>query len=153
MQSKTINRLFIPFVALVILGSFSSCEMIEQQSANQEEITRLNGVVDSLVTVQETLRTELDAAGNKEAAIVAKNQMPSLGEITIFAGSYAPRGWAECRGQLLPLYSYSKLYEVLGTKYGGDGKNTFALPDYQEAQKAISPNGSSLGKYIIYIGG
>ena len=52
-----------------------------------------------------------------------------LGEIRIFAGNFAPKNWALCNGQLLPIASNSALYSILGTQYGGDGKTTFALPN------------------------
>lgn len=54
---------------------------------------------------------------------------PFIGQIIMFAGSFAPRGWALCDGQLLPISSNSALFSILGTTYGGDGKTTFALPD------------------------
>lgn len=54
---------------------------------------------------------------------------PYLGEISIFGGNFAPRGWAFCKGQLLPISSYSALFSLLGTFYGGDGRTTFGLPD------------------------
>ncbi|MEQ8910249.1 MAG: tail fiber protein [Vicingaceae bacterium] len=54
---------------------------------------------------------------------------PHLGDISMFAGNFAPRGWALCNGQLLPISSYSALFSLLGTIYGGDGRTTFALPD------------------------
>lgn len=54
---------------------------------------------------------------------------PFLGEIRLFAGNYAPSGWALCNGQQLPIQQYSALFSLLGTYYGGDGKTTFALPD------------------------
>ena len=54
---------------------------------------------------------------------------PFLGEIIMFGGNFAPRGWAFCDGQLLPISSYSALFSILGTTYGGDGRSTFALPD------------------------
>ena len=52
-----------------------------------------------------------------------------LGEIRIFAGNFAPRGWAFCDGQMLAISSYSAVFSLLGTVYGGDGRTTFALPD------------------------
>ena len=52
-----------------------------------------------------------------------------LGEIRIFGGNFAPRDWALCQGQLVAISQNDKLYALLGTKYGGDGVNTFALPD------------------------
>ncbi len=54
---------------------------------------------------------------------------PFLGEVRIFAGNFAPRGWAFCDGQLLPIAQNQALFALLGTTYGGDGIRTFALPD------------------------
>ncbi len=54
---------------------------------------------------------------------------PYIGEITLFAGNFAPRGWAFCQGQLLNIAQNTALFSILGTTYGGDGRTTFALPD------------------------
>ncbi len=54
---------------------------------------------------------------------------PLLGSVIIFAGNFAPRGWAFCDGQLLPISQNTALFSLLGTTYGGDGRTTFALPD------------------------
>jgi microcystin-dependent protein len=54
---------------------------------------------------------------------------PYLGEIIMFGGNFAPRGWALCNGQLLSIAQNSALFSILGTTYGGDGQTTFALPD------------------------
>lgn len=54
---------------------------------------------------------------------------PILGEIRLFAGNFAPKGWAFCHGQILTILPYNRLFEVLNTKYGGDGRATFHLPD------------------------
>lgn len=54
---------------------------------------------------------------------------PFLGDIVIFAGNFAPRGWALCNGQLLPISQNTALFSILGTTYGGDGRTTFGLPD------------------------
>ena len=54
---------------------------------------------------------------------------PFLGQIQIFGFNFAPRGWALCDGQLLPINSYQALFSLLGTTYGGDGRTTFGLPD------------------------
>jgi hypothetical protein len=53
---------------------------------------------------------------------------PFLGQIMIFAGTYAPKGWALCNGQLLSIQQNSALFSLLGVTYGGDGRTTFALP-------------------------
>ena len=52
-----------------------------------------------------------------------------LGEVKLFAGNFAPRGWAFCDGQILPINKNTALFSLLGTMYGGDGRTTFALPD------------------------
>lgn len=59
----------------------------------------------------------------------AHSQDPMLGEIRMFAGNFAPRGWAVCDGQLLSISQNTALFSILGTTYGGDGRSTFALPD------------------------
>ncbi len=56
-------------------------------------------------------------------------QEPFIGEIRMFAGNFAPRGWAFCDGQTLSISQYSALFSLLGTNYGGDGRTTFNLPD------------------------
>jgi len=56
---------------------------------------------------------------------------PYVGEIRIFAGTFVPVNWALCNGQLLSIAQYDTLYVLLGTTYGGDGVNTFGLPDLQ----------------------
>lgn len=56
---------------------------------------------------------------------------PFVAEIRIFPFNFAPKGWAFCNGQLLPISQNTALFALLGTTYGGDGKSTFALPDLQ----------------------
>lgn len=69
---------------------------------------------------------------------------PYLGEIAMFGGNFAPRGWAFCDGQLLPISSYTALFSILGTTYGGDGRTTFALPDLRGRAPLHQGNGSGL---------
>ncbi|WP_027003665.1 phage tail protein [Hugenholtzia roseola] len=52
-----------------------------------------------------------------------------IGSIVLFAGNFAPRGWALCEGQILPIAQNTALFSILGTTYGGNGQTTFALPD------------------------
>jgi len=54
---------------------------------------------------------------------------PFIAQIMMFAGNFAPRGWAFCDGQLLSISSNAALFSILGTTYGGDGRTTFGLPD------------------------
>ncbi len=57
---------------------------------------------------------------------------PYLGEIRMFAGSYAPVGWACCDGALLNIAQHQALFSIIGTTYGGDGRLDMALPDMQD---------------------
>lgn len=71
---------------------------------------------------------------------------PFLGEIRMFAGNFAPRGWAFCNGQILPIAQNTALFSILGTTYGGNGQTTFALPNLQgqvPVQWGSAPGGSS----------
>jgi microcystin-dependent protein len=56
---------------------------------------------------------------------------PYLGEIRMFGGNFAPAGWAYCDGSLLPISEFDALFTLIGTTYGGDGAETFALPSLQ----------------------
>ncbi|MDU0458436.1 MAG: tail fiber protein [Geobacteraceae bacterium] len=56
---------------------------------------------------------------------------PYVAEIRVFPFNFAPRGWAFCQGQLMPISQNTALFSLLGTTYGGDGKSTFALPNLQ----------------------
>ncbi|MBD0369757.1 MAG: phage tail protein [Pyrinomonadaceae bacterium] len=56
---------------------------------------------------------------------------PYVGEIRMFGGNFAPVGWAMCQGQLVPISQNDTLFNLIGTTYGGDGQETFGLPDLQ----------------------
>lgn len=72
-----------------------------------------------------------------------------LGEIRMFAGNFAISQWAMCNGQLLPISQYSALFSLLGTYYGGNGTNNFALPDMRGRAPVHQGNGSGLSPYVI----
>jgi len=69
---------------------------------------------------------------------------PTLGEIRMFAGNFAPRAWALCQGQLLPISQNQALFSILGTTYGGDGRTTFGLPDMRGRVTMSAGNGPGL---------
>jgi len=69
---------------------------------------------------------------------------PFIGEIVMFAGNFAPRSWAFCHGQLLPISQNSALFSILGTTYGGDGRTTFGLPDLRGRVPIGEGNGPGL---------
>ena len=72
-----------------------------------------------------------------------------IGEIRMFAGNFAPRTWAFCHGQLLPIAQNSALFSILGTSYGGDGRTTFALPDLRGRAPIGAGNGPGLADYRL----
>jgi microcystin-dependent protein len=74
---------------------------------------------------------------------------PFVAEIRMFAGNFAPKGWAFCDGQLLPISQNTALFSLLGTFYGGDGKSTFALPDLQGSAPLGQGQGSGLSDYFL----
>lgn len=72
-----------------------------------------------------------------------------IGSIMLFAGNFAPRSWAFCHGQLLPISQNSALFSILGTTYGGDGRTTFALPDLRGRVAIQQGNGPGLSDYRL----
>jgi microcystin-dependent protein len=74
---------------------------------------------------------------------------PFLAEIRMFAGNFAPRGWAFCNGQILPLSQNTALFSLLGTTYGGDGKSNFALPNLQGSAPMHPGQGPGLSFYSL----
>jgi microcystin-dependent protein len=71
---------------------------------------------------------------------------PYVGEIRVFAGNFAPRGWALCNGQLLPISANAALFNLIGTTYGGDGQSTFALPDMRGRLPIHQGGGYAIGQ-------
>ncbi len=76
---------------------------------------------------------------------------PYIGEISMFAGNFPPKGWAFCQGQLLSISQNSALFSLLGTTYGGNGVTTFALPDLR-GRVPLGP-GQSPGVSMNYVQG
>jgi microcystin-dependent protein len=74
---------------------------------------------------------------------------PYLGQITLFAGTFAPRGWAFCDGQLLAISQNTALFSILGTTYGGNGQTTFALPDLRGRVPLGPRQGPGLSNYDL----
>lgn len=71
---------------------------------------------------------------------------PFLAEIRIVGFNFAPRGWAFCDGQILPINQNQSLYSLLGTTYGGDGRTSFALPDIRSRTPMHRGDGHNLGQ-------
>lgn len=110
---------FIKTLAATIFGS-AFIGTKTAKASNTEQASKENTLTDLSKKVEELEK-------NVENSAVSID--PFIGEIIMFGGNFAPRGWALCQGQLLPISSYSALFSILGTTYGGDGRTTFALPD------------------------
>lgn len=74
---------------------------------------------------------------------------PFVAEIRMFSFNFAPKGWAQCNGQLLPIAQNTALFALLGTTYGGDGKSTFALPDMRDNMPLHPGQGIDLSAYSL----
>lgn len=74
---------------------------------------------------------------------------PYLGNVTVFAGNFAPRSWMFCQGQLLDIANYDALFALIGTTYGGDGQTTFALPDLRSRVSIHAGQGPGLSNYVL----
>jgi microcystin-dependent protein len=73
---------------------------------------------------------------------------PFVGQITLFPFFFAPRGWALCEGQVLPISQYNALFSLLGTYYGGNGVSNFALPDLRGRVPVGQGQGTGLSDYV-----
>ena len=73
----------------------------------------------------------------------------TIGEIRMFAGTFAPRGWAYCSGQIMPIAQNTALFSILGTTYGGNGQTTFALPDFRSRTPVHIGQGPGLSPIVL----
>jgi microcystin-dependent protein len=78
---------------------------------------------------------------------------PFIAEIKIFAGNFAPRGWAFCNGQILPIAQNTALFSLIGTTYGGDGRTTMWLPDLQGSAPMHPGSGPGLSSRQLGVKG
>lgn len=74
---------------------------------------------------------------------------PFVGEVRLFPYNFAPAGWFDCDGRLLPISEYDVLYTLLGTTYGGDGVTTFGLPNLCGRVPVHQGTGNGLGTYVL----
>jgi microcystin-dependent protein len=96
-----------------------------QPHANMEPSLGLNYII----ALQGVFPSRSLTDGGDGGGIELAGADPYIGEISLFAGNFAPRSWAFCDGQLLPIAQNTALFSLLGTTYGGDGRTTFGLPD------------------------
>ena len=128
------------FVFLMVGGLFLFMSSTSISAYYQDYIEQLSEKVSELDEALETLKIE-------KATDVG--DAPFVGEIAMFGGNFAPRGWAFCNGQLLPISQNSALFSLLGTTYGGDGRTTFGLPDLRGRVPMHPGNGPGLSSYRL----
>ncbi len=88
--------------------------------------------------------------GNSTSTTSTSSDMePFIGEIRMFAANFAPRGWALCNGQIMNIIDNQPLFSLIGTTYGGDGRNTFALPDLRGRSPMHAGTGPGLSDRLI----
>ena len=125
-------RKWIPFMkpvqpSIEPLDPDISGEITDPENINPEETTPENTNPESTGTTGGSSSTDPGSTASTSTTPSDMEQM--IGEIRMFAGNFAPRGWAFCEGQLLPISNHTALFSLIGTTYGGDGRTTFALPD------------------------
>ncbi|WP_246010538.1 phage tail protein [Hymenobacter perfusus] len=99
--------------------------------------------------LQRWLRPGTAAQPRQLVSMRPNSSQPFVGEIAIFAGNFAPYGWMFCHGQLLPISEYETLFQLIGTTYGGDGQETFALPNLQSRVPVHMGSGPGLSNYQL----
>lgn len=131
-------------VCAVVFGAVILTSSSTIESSNSEVIAELSA---KLTDMKEEL-TSLKKIDSNEAVLGSDVY---IGEIILFAGNFAPRGYAFCEGQILPISENAALFSLLGTQYGGDGRSTFALPDLRK--KGPIDEGKEKTNYCIAITG
>ena len=124
----------------------------KQMSGRRSFLTKVLGVLagTSLIggagrlMAQSVKKNTVSGTGPKQVA----DTTPYIGEILLFAGNFAPVGWALCDGQLLAINQNQALFSILGTTYGGDGTTNFALPDLRGRVPIGFGQGTGLSNYI-----
>jgi len=116
-----------------------------QPHANMEPSLGLNYII----ALQGIFPSRNLAAGDDGGSIALSGADPFLGEISLFAGDFAPRGWAFCQGQLLPINQNEALFDILGTAYGGDGRTSFGLPDLRGRAAIHAGSGPGLSRWSL----
>jgi len=131
MKNSIFIKIFgLPLTALIVGGCFfflTSASSVEH--SNNESLAQLSADIAKK-------KAELNALKTAKSETVISSD-PFIGEISMFAGNFAPRGWAFCDGQLLPISQNQALFSILGTIYGGDGRTSFAVPDLR-GRSAVS---------------
>lgn len=138
-KSNFIKSTGLLSTALVVMGCFLFfTSASSEEISNSQSINKLSADLVKMSSELEILKAE-KAVSNE----------PYLGEIAMFAGNFAPRGWAFCDGQILPIAQNQSLFSLLGTTYGGDGRTTLALPDLRGRVAIHAGRGPGLANHEL----
>ena len=143
MKDKNFFRSPLPVLILLatVLGLFSLSSYSSVDEADSQAIKELSA------KVAET-EAELKGLQSLNEQVSAWSE-PTLGQIAMFGGNFAPRGWARCDGTILQISQHQALYSLLGTMYGGDGRTTFALPDLRGRVPVHAGQGPGLHHHTL----
>lgn len=130
LKTNLLFKAFAVFGLIVFLTSAAT-----KSSSDSEIIMKLSQDLEVMNKEVASLKVEAEDCASLD---------PFMGEIIMFGGNFAPRGWALCDGQLLPISQHSALFSILGTTYGGDGRTTFALPDLRGRSAVHAGRGPGL---------
>ena len=114
---------------------------------NVQPYQSLNYIIATEGTFPSRNSAEVQTEGDALAAVGGAD--PFIGEIILFGGNFAPRGWAFCDGQLLDIAQNSALFSILGTTYGGDGRIKFALPDLRGRAALHEGSGPGVDPWVL----
>jgi hypothetical protein len=122
------------FIALTLIIGFFTVHQAdpllgEEQARSNTPVPAKRGRAPDQGQVSTAGQIQTGESGQQPSDDASEHQF--VGEISMFAGNYAPQGWALCDGRLLAVQDHQRLFAVVGTLYGGDGRTDFGLPDLQ----------------------
>lgn len=109
------------------------------EPARRNWLKRLGAVITGTAVAAPALASPRQVNGNQ----------PYIGEVMLFAGNFAPQGWAFCDGSLQSISNNTTLFQLIGTTYGGDGQTTFGLPDLRGRAPRHQHQGPGLSNYVL----
>jgi microcystin-dependent protein len=157
-MSKSLKKMFVFYILSIFsIGAYAQTTKVVVVPLGASDSKIYTGVTPIVVdNTANTITFSAPSNANMQPSLVlnysialngtfpSRNAVyPFIGEIALFGFNFAPRGWALAQGQLLAISSYSALFSLLGTIYGGDGRATFALPDLRG--RAAIGQGTGLG--------
>lgn len=136
---KKLNVFTTSLLALLIVSSIFLMSSSKVYQPNEQDIAALSMELTEMKAELTEIKTGSEAVSME----------PFVGEIKLFTGNFAPRGWTLCDGRLLSIAKFQALFSILGTTFGGDGRSTFALPDLRGRVPVGAGNGPGLNNFKL----